>query len=448
MKQIVIKPFNIQSYDGTIIGEYLPSGKVTIFKGSLFRKIETNSLRASISNLRKMLIGNGYVKEDVMIKDYTFENPSNAISTLLGRMENGNDSFYTLDGVKLGVYLQDYKDNETILTDIKFLVCNLTWMEKYNGKEPVSNTNWSYVKEHGYGHELYNFYNDEGYYYGFTQLNGKLNIKKIDSNCNEKYVDDVLVVFISRSPEAQLTIVGYYFNATVYAQKQNRINNNLDSPWYYIKAPVNKSYLIPVEDRKFEFPKERKGRPGQSSVWYGENAELKTQIIDYVINVEKNRNHYVKERKLIENDDNMGFVSTLDIDRIININVEYNPEKKPKKIIGNTQSYKRSDYNAKKAIIIANYKCDLDNTHETFFAKNGKPYMEAHHLIPMHVQEQFDVSIDVLANIICLCPNCHKKIHYGMDIQSELKSLYDKRKELLEKQGIQITFKEIMKFYE
>ena len=112
-----------------------------------------------------MLLGNGYVKEDVMIKDYTFENPSNAISTLLGRMENGNDSFYTLDGVKLGVYLQDYKNKETIHTDIKFLVCNLTWMEKYNGKEPVSNTNWSYVKKHGYGHELYNFYNDEGYYY-------------------------------------------------------------------------------------------------------------------------------------------------------------------------------------------------------------------------------------------------------------------------------------------
>ena len=102
-----------------------------------------------------------YVKEDVMIKDYTFENPSKAISTLLGRMENGNDSFYTLEGVKLGEYLQKYKTNNTLYTDVKFLVCNLTWMEKYNGKEPVSNPNWSYVKEHGYGHELYNFYNDE-----------------------------------------------------------------------------------------------------------------------------------------------------------------------------------------------------------------------------------------------------------------------------------------------
>ena len=68
-----------------------------------------------------MLLGNGYVKEDVMIKDYTFENPSNAISTLLGRMENGNDSFYTLDGVKLGVYLQDLKTNRNSNVYIQFI---------------------------------------------------------------------------------------------------------------------------------------------------------------------------------------------------------------------------------------------------------------------------------------------------------------------------------------
>ena len=74
--------------------------------------------------------------------------------------------------------------------------------------------------------------------------------------------------------------------------------------------------------------------------------------------------------------------------------------------------------------------------------------MEAHHLIPMSAQNDFENSLDVDANIVCLCPNCHRKLHYGNQIDEELKILYEKRKELLNKSGIMISFEDLIKYYE
>ncbi|MBY0001439.1 HNH endonuclease [Priestia aryabhattai] len=52
--------------------------------------------------------------------------------------------------------------------------------------------------------------------------------------------------------------------------------------------------------------------------------------------------------------------------------------------------------------------------------------MEAHHLIPMKKQNDYQNSIDVDGNIICLCPTCHRKIHVGNNNKKELiKLLYN-----------------------
>ena len=88
-------------------------------------------------------------------------------------------------------------------------------------------------------------------------------------------------------------------------------------------------------------------------------------------------------------------------------------------------SFKRNPELAKKSILLANYQCDLDKSHKSFITKNGKPYMEAHHLIPLSTQDYFDYSLDVDANIVCLCPNCHRKLHYGDNITSDLIKLYE-----------------------
>lgn len=62
-----------------------------------------------------------------------------------------------------------------------------------------------------------------------------------------------------------------------------------------------------------------------------------------------------------------------------------------------------------------NYTCELCGTKTTFENNNGKEYFEGHHLIMYNIssQSKYKYNLDVSENIICLCPTCHRKIHYA-----------------------------------
>ena len=58
----------------------------------------------------------------------------------------------------------------------------------------------------------------------------------------------------------------------------------------------------------------------------------------------------------------------------------------------------------------------IGENHATFESIHGTQYLEAHHLIPMKAQKDFlseNINLDRLENIVALCPNCHKAVHYG-----------------------------------
>lgn len=109
--------------------------------------------------------------------------------------------------------------------------------------------------------------------------------------------------------------------------------------------------------------------------------------------------------------------------------------------------YPRKRWVARKALEIAGYKCELDETHKTFINKNGKPYVEPHHLIPMCCQKDFEKGLDVAENVVALCSNCHNEIHYGKNAKKLIEKLYEKRKKLLESAEIGVTFKDLKKMY-
>lgn len=93
--------------------------------------------------------------------------------------------------------------------------------------------------------------------------------------------------------------------------------------------------------------------------------------------------------------------------------------------------WKRSSILRTQILEAANYSCEIDKGHEPFLAaKNNKPYMEAHHIIPMRLQGMFKYSLDVYANIICLCPLCHWRIHYAVEAERRkiLNAIYEKEK--------------------
>ena len=157
--------------------------------------------------------------------------------------------------------------------------------------------------------------------------------------------------------------------------------------------------------------------------------------------------HSFFQRREVDIDDEDGITSTLDSEDFNPEPANYEPEPKPELQEGKTKKYKRDGGKARKSIVLSGFKCCVDPSHVTFLTKNGHQYMEAHHLIPMAAQDEFDTSLDVDANIVSLCPLCHRKLHHGKDNQAELKKLYDLRKDLLEKSGIEIDFEKLASFY-
>lgn len=109
--------------------------------------------------------------------------------------------------------------------------------------------------------------------------------------------------------------------------------------------------------------------------------------------------------------------------------------------------WKRSSILRTQALALADYKCEVDSSHVSFIAeKNNKPFMEGHHAIPITMQPKFDHSLDNYANIVCLCPICHRRIHYGImdDRIDMLRRIYHSRGERLASSGIQLSCNEFI----
>lgn len=116
--------------------------------------------------------------------------------------------------------------------------------------------------------------------------------------------------------------------------------------------------------------------------------------------------------------------------------------------IGEHESWRRSGLMRNQIIVAANYKCEIDRRHKSFIAETtGKPYMEGHHAIPLRKQPQFSLSLDVYANIICLCPICHRRIHYGLkeDKGLMMNKIYRERADRLYKSGLRLSKEEFVR---
>lgn len=117
---------------------------------------------------------------------------------------------------------------------------------------------------------------------------------------------------------------------------------------------------------------------------------------------------------------------------------------------GGRTSWPRSASEAADALKLSDYKCSLDESHETFISKSTKkPFMELHHLVPMAVQQHFANDLDRAANIRSLCPNCHRAIHHSDDDRKAemIDLLYKKSRDQLEKVGIEITLTDLKTAY-
>lgn len=110
--------------------------------------------------------------------------------------------------------------------------------------------------------------------------------------------------------------------------------------------------------------------------------------------------------------------------------------------------YPRNPLMAQIALHNANCLCEYDTSHYCFVRRRDNTrYTEVHHLIPLCFYDEFDKSLDVPENIVSLCSNCHNEIHYGKDSEKLIIKLYNERKELLKKAGIEISLEDLLEKY-
>jgi len=113
-------------------------------------------------------------------------------------------------------------------------------------------------------------------------------------------------------------------------------------------------------------------------------------------------------------------------------------------------SYARNPNIAAAALANTEFKCELDANHATFIssAKN-LPYVEAHHLVPMSQQPLYPFSLDVTANIVALCPMCHKLLHHAQpkNKRGHLLKLLRLRQDKLQEKGISVSAETLLGYY-
>ena len=121
---------------------------------------------------------------------------------------------------------------------------------------------------------------------------------------------------------------------------------------------------------------------------------------------------------------------------------------RPSQITTSSTTWKRNQILISQAIEGANYLCEHNHKHKTFTSKStGKAYMEGHHLIALKHQSEFSCGIDVYANIVCLCPICHRLLHFGTDSEKSYvaEEIFDKRRDRLKNSGIDLSKGDFLK---
>jgi HNH endonuclease len=111
-------------------------------------------------------------------------------------------------------------------------------------------------------------------------------------------------------------------------------------------------------------------------------------------------------------DDAVADASSLDSDELRR-RVSYMPAK-PLRVLRTIYAFNRNPFVV--AVVLRRAKltgCEADfcMNRKPFIRSDGSPFLEVHHRLPLARG-----GLDTVENAIALCPNCHRKAHYGDDI--------------------------------
>lgn len=128
-----------------------------------------------------------------------------------------------------------------------------------------------YIKQHGYGHEIFNFSPIKGKYYGYVAAQGNININRLGAKDTDEYIKNVTVVWTATKKYGGTYIVGWYKNGTVFREsptQPRKFRNEQMS--YYAECRLKDATLLTEDERVVEVPRGENGM-GQKNIWYADN---------------------------------------------------------------------------------------------------------------------------------------------------------------------------------
>lgn len=307
------------------------------------------------------------------------------------------------------------------------------------------------------GHEYFNLKrNRDGMYYGYCPPKDTTDICKLGAKKKDQYVDGVLIIYTKKlKGSSNREIIAFCTNARVY--RKRRFDKSLgrevegDTASYTIVSD-NMRKITDNDEKFIIYIKKFNSWMFRRQRYYSRQyPQLDIEMISYIFRIISNY-----QRLLFVDDDSFQMeVNDADISKCgdyAEANKEaptYIGDKKSKMVAKKIGVSKR-------ALINAGFKCELNPKHKTFITRNNLPYMEGHHLIPCTPDNTDEFwngnchrNIDCVENVVCLCPTCHRELHYGKweDKKEKIERLYNERKERLEKAGIKIGLEEMMGKY-
>ncbi|MFZ3214283.1 MAG: hypothetical protein WA188_22480 [Terriglobales bacterium] len=174
----------------------------------------------------------------------------------------------------------------------KLLFLNVASMPKYQGMlgEKISG-GAKFVRQHGYGSEIFNFKPYKGRMYGFGRppgpRHGAIKLEKLGAHSRAEKVNGVTVVWVANS-----RIVGWYKNATVYRhgqpppRKSGRTHKGRAIIYNVTAKKSDHKRIDPPEARVLLVPRARERNHAMGRyLWYAEgpsNAAFRQKVQRYI----------------------------------------------------------------------------------------------------------------------------------------------------------------------
>lgn len=309
------------------------------------------------------------------------------------------------------------------------------------------------------GHECFNTEANaiDGRYYGYCPPWDNINIRNLGASVKDQYVDGVVVIYTTRCHDSSdREVVAFTDSARVYSEPQK--DEILDRTIFDEGKKVHCTYSIEsdnlfdlskcsnkfvIQIRKYNVYMFRRQR-----FYKGTYPDLDKELIDYL-------DTFLNGGPL---DDDFDFQEEIQNTTITYKTGNQSDASQEKPTYSNSSKGKvvnKSQRVSKLSLMNAQFECAYDNTHLTFLTAKGYPYMEGHHLIPCTASNADRYwrlkkrNIDCVENVICLCPTCHRKIHFGSKPEQEqiIRSLYYKQEQSLKKVKLDIGLEELLMLY-